>query len=304
MKHRKKLMYAGLLLIFAALYFLRPNLSDVVYVVGTKDNADIEIRDGGFMATRPLPAERGDFIYLERPNAAHSFTLRLIGLPGDVVRVGDGGIFVNEKPIDTTFLKEGTPIHPVYGNHEFIHELLEKGTPIPPVYGTYTVPPDEIVIGTGGNEPGAFQLITIDKHGAQIRRAELVFSTTEMNRSAFLAVLVGFGYVFLLIFGPLLIERKLDPQEQWYRPLKFLWYGLWIFLFLVAGLTASSWGDLTFWQKVEAVFIIFNQTFTSLLVYLGASIKGSEIAALVTGVSGLAAAVLWLWQHGPGKVKP
>jgi signal peptidase S26 family len=289
-KHAKKLMYIGLWLIFAAFYFLKPGLSEF-FSVNVGDSADKEIRGANFIATRPLAVERGDIIHFER--AGINWTQRLIGLPGDVIRVGGGGIFVNEKPIDTTFLEKGTPIRAVYGNHY----LLEKGAPIPPVYGSYTVPPDEIVIGTGANEAGAFQLITIDKP-THMKRGELVFSTSEMDRSAFLGLLMGLGYIFLLLFGPILIERRLDPQERWYRPFKFVWYGIWI-VFLAVTLFPFASEHHTLWQRVAGALISLDVRFTSLLVYLGATIEQSKIATLITGSVGVATAAIWLWQRIP-----
>jgi hypothetical protein len=136
-RHAKKLMYTGLLLIFAALYAFHPHLTHPHAVVGAEGSVDKQIRNGNFIASHPTPVKRSDIVIYETDNDL--FVRRLIGLPGEVISVANGGIFIDAKPIDTRF--------------------LEKGAPILPAYDSHTIPPNQIVIGTGAIEPGTFRLI-------------------------------------------------------------------------------------------------------------------------------------------------
>jgi hypothetical protein len=193
-----------------------------------------------------------------------------------------GGIFIDSKPIDTTF--------------------IEKGAPILPSYDSYTLRPNQIIVGSVAIEPGAFRLIEIDKP-AEMRRGELVFSAAdEMNRKVFLATVVGIGYVFLLVFAPLIAERSMDPQERRYGLLKFIWYAGW--LLMLAGiifptfLKFDDW-DYPLWQRFEIILIALNLRLTSLLMYFGAGLKQSEVMSLIVGITGLASASVWarkFWQ--------
>ena len=163
---------------------------------------------------------------------------RLIGLPGDVISVANGGIFIDGKPIDSTF--------------------LEKSAKIVPAVSSRTIPPNRLMVGTGAIEPGAFHLIEIDKPD-EMRKGELAFSAGDVSRDTILALVAGVGYVLLLVFGPLLIEKRLDPEERRYGVLKFLWYAAWVlgvFVMLAPyfGLSMPEW-NFTLWQSVAVGFV-------------------------------------------------
>ena len=273
-RHAKKLMYIVLLLILGALYAFKPHLTQPHSVVSAEGSVDKLIRNGNFIASRPISVQRGDIVVYEMDNLR--FVRRLIGLPGDVISVANGGIFIDKKPMNTMF--------------------LEKGAPIVPAYNGYTVPPNQIVIGTGAIEPGVFRLIEIDLPD-EMRYGELVFSAAKTNRGVVLSVLVGIGYVLLLVFGPLVAEKWMDPKERGYGLLKFLWYAGWLVLLpaLFFGHEGLSW-----WQGIQVSFVGISVWFTSLLVYLGASLKASAIMSLLVGISGIASFMVWLskaWHH-------
>src|SRR5262245_28551757 len=97
--HAKKLMYMGLLLIIAAIYFFAPNLAGPHHVIGVKSSLDKQIQNGNFIVARSVSVQRGDMIIYESDIGDQ--VRRLIGFPGDVLSVADGGIFIDGKPIDT-----------------------------------------------------------------------------------------------------------------------------------------------------------------------------------------------------------
>ena len=172
-------MYAGLLLLFAAFFLFDPNLIRTLHIVDAKVSIDKVIREGNLVASLPVSPQRGDIVVYESENKL--WARRLIGLPGDVIGVADGGIYIDGKPIDTTFLAKAGPILPAFNN--------------------YRVPPNRVIVGTGNT--GTFKLIEIDKPN-EMRYGELIFSASRLNREVFLSLLVGTGYLFLLVFGPLL----------------------------------------------------------------------------------------------------
>ena len=212
-QHGKKIMYAGLLLLFAAFFLFDPNLTRTLHIVDAKVSIDKVIREGNLVASLPVSPQRGDIVVYKSENKL--WARRLIGLPGDVIGVADGGIYIDGKPIDTTFLAKAGPILPAFNN--------------------YRVPPNRVIVGTGNT--GTFKLIEIDKPN-EMRYGELIFSASRLNREVFLSLLVGTGYLFLLVFGPLFVESWLDPTERLYRVLKVSWYGLWL-LALVVVLSGS-----------------------------------------------------------------
>ena len=280
-RHAKKILYSGLLLIFAALYLFKPSLTDFLHVVGAKGSVDRQIRDGNFIAARPISVQRGDIVVYQMEDL--TWVRRLIGLPGEVISVADGGIFIDGKPIDSTF--------------------LEKGAKILPALSSRTIPPNRLIVGTGATEPGAFHLIEIDKPD-EMRKGELAFSAGNVGRDTIFALVAGVGYLLFLVFGPLLVEKRLDPEERRYGALKFLWYAAWVlgvFAMLAPnfGLSMPQW-NFTLWQSVVVGFVALNVRLTSLLMYAGASLQQSAIASLILGVSGLASAMAWvgyLWQQ-------
>jgi hypothetical protein len=267
-------MYGGLLLVIAALWAFNAHLTVSHNVTGAKSSVDKQIRPRNFIASQPVPVQRGDIVVFEMDD--QRWVRRLIALPGDMISVSNGGIFIDKKPIDTTF--------------------LEKGAPILPAYDSYTIPPNRIVIGSGAIEAGTFRLIEMDKP-ENMQRGEVAFSADETNRSAVLSMMIGIGYLFLLVFGPLVAERWLDPQERGYGVLKLLWYGFWLLALLVIfvppSLIDKEW-NFTPLETVEVSLITLDVRFTSLLMYFGASLKQSEIVSLITGLAGLASASIWV----------
>jgi hypothetical protein len=218
--------------------------------------------------------QRGDIVIYKIDE--RTFARRLIGLPGDVISVADGGIFIDKKPIDTTF--------------------LEKGAPILPTYDNYAIPPNRIVVGTGAKEPGKFWLIEIDKP-SELRYGEVVYFMGAITRGTILAMVAGAGYVLLLTFGPLIAERFLDPGERHYGVLKFVWYAFCTIGFLALlvpfFIAINDW-NFSAWQNVQVALVIINLELTSLLGYFGATLKQSAIVSLVIGLSGIASVSAWV----------
>jgi hypothetical protein len=138
-----------------------------------------------------------------------------------------------------------------------------------------------------------------------MRYGELVFSVGRTTRGTILTMMVGIGYLFLLVFGPLVAEKWMDPQERQYGVLKFVWYGLWIIV--LTGLfffPVSGAANLSLWQNIQALFMVLSLRLTSLLVYFGASLEQSKIVALIVSLSGLGTATVWIWQRLRTRLSP
>jgi hypothetical protein len=70
-------------------------------------------------------------------------------------------------------------------------------------------------------------------------------------------------------------------------------------LLLLAAMFVGHEG-LSWWQGIQVYLVALSVRFTSLLVYLGASLKASEIMSLVVGISGIATFMVWVskgWHH-------
>ncbi|MBI4299477.1 MAG: signal peptidase I [Chloroflexi bacterium] len=61
---------------------------------------------------RQIAPARGDIVVFHDPELSHQIDVkRIIGLPGEVVRVEDGQIFINGRPILEPYLKGRTWLH-------------------------------------------------------------------------------------------------------------------------------------------------------------------------------------------------
>ncbi|MEK9179142.1 MAG: signal peptidase I [Patescibacteria group bacterium] len=85
--------------------------------------------------------ERGEVIILQSPkNPDIEYIKRIIGLPGDLIRVKDGRVYLNEKPLnESAYLQVLTPIFP----GGFLQEDMKV-----------TIPPDNFFV-MGDNRPGS-----------------------------------------------------------------------------------------------------------------------------------------------------
>jgi len=79
---------------------MEPALSDKEQVIAEK------------LSTRFKPLERGEIIIFKHPEQ-HSRLLikRVVGLPGEKIKIMDGQVFINDKVLTEPYLKPGTTIN-------------------------------------------------------------------------------------------------------------------------------------------------------------------------------------------------
>ena len=95
--------------LFAALLFVVVNLVTArIRVEG--DSMEPSLYDGQFVVVNRLAymvgsPQRGDIIVFRFPlNPERRFIKRIIGLPGDAVRVQDGQVFINGEPLEEPYI--------------------------------------------------------------------------------------------------------------------------------------------------------------------------------------------------------
>lgn len=91
-------------------FLIRMFLFEIILVVGesmvpTLDNGDrVFVNKIGYIIGEP---ERGDLIIFKTPEDGRtSYVKRLIGLPGDRVRIEDGVVYVNDEPLSEPYIAE------------------------------------------------------------------------------------------------------------------------------------------------------------------------------------------------------
>jgi signal peptidase I len=97
------------------------NLATARYVV---EGASMEptFRSDQFVVVNRLPyllgsPARGDVIVFHNPeNPSQDFIKRVIGLPGEMIRIEDGRVFVNEMPLEEPYIVERCGNHRCDGN--------------------------------------------------------------------------------------------------------------------------------------------------------------------------------------------
>lgn len=53
--------------------------------------------------------ERGEIIVFHAPDADREYIKRVIGIPGDVVEIADGDVFVNNQKLEESYIETGLP---------------------------------------------------------------------------------------------------------------------------------------------------------------------------------------------------
>lgn len=105
-----------------------PNFQDGDYIITNK----ISLRMG--------PPKRGEVIILQNPrNTDQVFIKRVIGLPGERIKISQGKIYINDNPIDEPYLPAGLSTH----GGAFLNEDE-----------TVTIPNDQYVV-LGDNRSGS-----------------------------------------------------------------------------------------------------------------------------------------------------
>ncbi len=73
--------------------------------------------NGDFLVTEKLSyrfgePKRGDVIVLKNPrDESQDFIKRVIGLPGDSIKIAEDFVYINGKKVNETYLPSGTPTH-------------------------------------------------------------------------------------------------------------------------------------------------------------------------------------------------
>lgn len=133
--------------------------------------------------------DRGDIVVFKSPleKDKRLFIKRIIGLPGDKINILDGKVFVNDKCIEETYIK----------NNSYTEELL---------YGeNFTVPEGEIfVVGDnrlrgGSNDSRSFGSIPLeDIKGKVILRVFLLISLEKISDNIYSSSKINFRNIFYI----------------------------------------------------------------------------------------------------------
>lgn len=133
--------------------------------------------------------DRGDIVVFKSPleKDKRLFIKRIIGLPGDKINILDGKVFVNDKCIEETYIK----------NNSYTKELL---------YGeNFTVPEGEIfVVGDnrlrgGSNDSRSFGSIPLeDIKGKVILRVFLLISLEKISDNIYSSSKINFRNIFYI----------------------------------------------------------------------------------------------------------
>lgn len=76
-----------------------PNFKDLDLIITNK------------LATRFSTFQRGEVIVFQNPrNAREDYIKRIVGLPGERIKIANNQVYINGEPIDQSYLPAGTPI--------------------------------------------------------------------------------------------------------------------------------------------------------------------------------------------------
>lgn len=139
-------------LALAAVIWLVVNFTTARYIV-LGSSMEPNLSTGQFLLVNRLayefgPVERGDIIIFDYPgNTSDDYVKRVIGLPGDEVRITEGYVYVNDTPLVEPYLTEMTPgagIWAVPSGSYFVMGDNRDGSSDSRVWGTLA---DEYIIG-------------------------------------------------------------------------------------------------------------------------------------------------------------
>jgi signal peptidase I len=100
--------------LLAAIIWLAVNFATARYVV-EGSSMEPNLHTGEFLIVNRLSyqfhePERGDIIVFDYPNnPSDDYVKRIIGLPGDSIRISDGVVYVNDEPLDEPYLTHNIP---------------------------------------------------------------------------------------------------------------------------------------------------------------------------------------------------
>lgn len=123
--------------------------------------------------------ERGDVVIVTPPGETSDYIKRVIGIPGDTVRMVDGRLFLNGQavkreargetmiPVDANVPCDGRGDHDMFGSHQALvggklycrmpvfretlpggrsYDTIDEGASVPDNYGPVTVPPGHVFL--------------------------------------------------------------------------------------------------------------------------------------------------------------
>lgn len=92
-------------------FFLKSFFFETIVVEGKSMQPTLSTEDRVFISKLEYNLnlksfERGDIIVFEAPDKDASYIKRVIGLPGDIVKVEDGSVFVNGERLEENYINE------------------------------------------------------------------------------------------------------------------------------------------------------------------------------------------------------
>ncbi|MBI4036714.1 signal peptidase I [Candidatus Daviesbacteria bacterium] len=111
----------GAILALIHLFLVQPHKVSGSSMVPTFHNADYILTDK--ISYRTGEVKRGDIVVFKNPrNELEEFIKRVVGLPGETIKVADGTIYINGRPLPEPYLPQGTIIYP--------GSFLTEGVPV------------------------------------------------------------------------------------------------------------------------------------------------------------------------------
>lgn len=99
------------LILFAVMLFIRTNVGQAAYIPSASMAPTLQVHDVLIIdkMVKPDKLEFGDIVVFTPPeenNIDKRLIKRLIGLPGDIIEVREGHLYVNETQVEEGYIKE------------------------------------------------------------------------------------------------------------------------------------------------------------------------------------------------------